>query len=145
MKGLSRRDISYLNRLWLDWSDYLRDGRSTPGLYPQCWPETTLKKAVIPAPCRRSGVKKQKRLVTPHQPLSTRSRPNSRPLLQNLDDRSEYIHGIAIAQPIDIKRVIICLWLRRDTFQQASLLLGLTSSEIGKVKYRMLEAAQGVE
>jgi hypothetical protein len=141
---LDKREISYLNGLWLTWGEFEQAERSVIGLFPATWPETSHPSTRTALRSHRSGVKRQKRYIPLPQPHSTRERPSSRPLLHDLDNTSPKIRSIAISQPLDVKRVIICLWLQRYPWDRISKLLDVSSREIGQIKYGLLETTQDI-
>ena len=87
---------------------------------------------------------RKKILTTPHQPHSTRTRPCSKPLTGRIETQYSVIDGIAVRMPIPVKRIIVVLYFKGMPFRDVSVIMGLESKQVGRLKSRFLDAINGV-
>ena len=135
---LDKQRIKRLDRLMFDYGLWLRGGRSSLGIFPEAWPETTKKEPYKPPRVRRKAGK-PKPLVTPHQPHSTRKQASSKPLHGNLYPVFNRIHSVVIIQPEITKLVVYCIWMKGMCYQDSSALLNMSSKQVGIYRKSVLE------
>ena len=137
---MNRKDLDRLHKLMLDWGQHLRDGRSFPGLFPQSWPETTLKPKQVTV-CRVGGRRRDKKLVPLPIPLSTRQKPCSRSPAGSIDPVFSRIDSVIIPDTENHPTVCV-LYLMALPFRDATQVLDMTNKQLSKRKYRVLETVK---
>jgi hypothetical protein len=143
---MDRRRLDQLHKTALSWGQWATGGRDRAGIQA-AWPDIPTREAlqspVMPhtAPAgHRRATNGEKSLVTPHQPHSTPQRPQARSLTGRIDTQFTQIHGIAVRQPEHVKHIIVCLYFKALPFRDVSLITGLETSRISKLKYMFLDA-----
>ena len=146
---MTQRDISYYSRLWYIWAEWEFLDYQPNGIHA-VWPETTIKPDYKPLRaakrknlCNTKG-KPMKCLYrpVPSQPKSTKTQSTSKELLYKVDVTSEKIRAIAISQPKESQKILICLFSLRRTFAEITEMLGVSSREIRDAKYGVLKLTQ---
>ena len=132
---MKRERLSYIHCLMLDYGLWLRDGRTCQGVFgTSSWPEGKPQEGAGVS----TGRKKNKGLVSQSTPKETRSIVPKIPCTR-VDMRSESIHDIVLSMPDDVKKVIVCLYLRGLEWRNTCSRLDLTSRKLGELKYKALK------
>ena len=134
---MNRKDLDRLHKLMLDYGLYVTRWRSYQGIFPQTWPQTTLKPCIPACKPRR----RPKKLIPLPQPSQTRLKPDSRPLLTKIDPVFSKIDKVII--PDTENHPIVCvLYFMALPFRDATQVLDMTSKQLSKRKYKVLETVK---
>jgi hypothetical protein len=87
--------------------------------------------------------RKQQPLVSATIPHSTRATRPKVPCLR-IAYREEQTHRAVILQSIEFNPIIWALYLKRCDFYDTSILLGITSKKVGKMRYKLLTSIDSV-
>ena len=128
---MDKRQLKYVNGLMLDWGAWLKGGMTCQGVFSTSqWAEG---KPV--APVRRGN--RRNRVIAPN-PKETRTTRPKTPCLR-IAYREERTHRAVIALPTLYLPLICCLYLKGCNFYETSVLLGVTSKKVGKMRYKLLK------
>ena len=136
---MDRARLNYLHKTSLSWGQWATGGRDRAGIQA-VWPDIPHRTMLDGPVGHRRATNRQKSLCTITQPHSTRSKPQARALNGRIDEQFSLIHGIAVRMPVEVKHIIICLYFKTMPFRDVSLITGLKTSRISKLKYRFLDA-----
>ena len=140
---MDRKRLDYLHSTALDYGQWRTGGCDRAGI--QCaWPDIPHRSLADGAGDHRRATKRQKSLYPITQPHSSRSKPSARPLTGKINDQFRDIHEIAIRLPEPIKYIIVFMYYRGMSFRDVSLVTGVESKKVGKLKYRFLESIDSV-
>ena len=119
---------------------WVRDGKTCQGVFnTSTWPEgkppgddktaahKACRKPLIPA-----SQPKDSRHVSPKIPCTA------------IDLLSEEIHKTTVRFPDDMKKIIICLYIRTMTWGDVCCILGITSRQLGTLKFKVLKEVGNV-
>lgn len=128
-------DLDYWHQQLMDWSDWVRDGRASPGLYSTSqWP-TGKPVASVQAPRK---AKKQKQYFALPSPHETPKPASSRPLLAKTYPKLECVHNAVLTLDDLQQKAITLLYLYRLAYPLAATAMGLPGYKLGKLKYKSL-------
>jgi hypothetical protein len=140
---MDRKRLDQLHSAALSWGQWCTGGRDRVGI-GAVWPDIPHRTALEAPRSHRNGVKRQKSLYPLPQPHSSRNKPQARPLTGRIDEEYTQIQGIAVRQPEPIQHIIVFLYLRGMAFRDVSLVTGLESKKIGRLKSCFLDSIDSV-
>lgn len=124
--------MDYVHNSILDWADWLKDGRCSPGMFPQSfWPD-------------KGDVRTDRLGIPIHQPSETSPAGSSKLLLYRTDVVSERIHPVVLELSDTVKRVICCLYIYRMPFAQVTEILVMKSREVGDARHKAIKVVDVV-
>jgi hypothetical protein len=138
-RKLDRQRIRRLHNLMKEYGDWIRGGRASEGMFNCPWPDEMTRNTPYKPVRRAVRRKKDKPLVTPHQPHSTRHTPSSKPLRGNLQPVLVNIHAIVMVQPELTKFVVCCVWVRGMGYPDIRATLNISSKKIGILRMDVLK------
>ena len=134
---MDKKRQNYLNSLMLDWARWMMDGSTSPGIFStSTWPSG---RPVDP----RKSPKQHRPLVPVSNPKETRQTIPKIPCMR-IAYREERVHRAIVLLPESFHPVICCLYLKGCDFYDTSMLLGITSKKVGRLRYKLLVSVDNV-
>lgn len=138
---MDKKRMDQLHKACLSWGQWKTGGGDRVGIQA-AWPEIPTRESLQNPVWARvrpvHAVKHRKHILPPHQPSSSRQRPQSRPLTGRVNDEFWQIDRIAVMMPLQVKQIIDFLYFRAMPFRRVSEVTGYESKKIGKLKSRFL-------